>query len=207
MHRILLVSHDPAMFNSLCLVLKKDDSTNSTLEEVKKSDQVLSKIIENTYDLLILDLLLPHTDILGFIGKIKGKRPDLPIITYSHILEYAFIRRYLTSGINSYCFLNKNNCDEIVHAVNMVMSGKLYISPAMVELIVKDALFGKKPDRFDTLNTREFDVLTHLVRGESLAGIAEIFNVHTTTIVLYKSRIMDKLRITNLLELGNLVKM
>lgn len=201
-----MVSHDPAMFNSLCLLLKEDQLNKSTLDEGIKSDRTLTKIVETNYDLLILDLMLPHTDILGFIGRIKEKRPDLPIITYSYVLEYAFIRRYLTSGINSYCFLNKDSCDEIIHAINIVKSGKLYISPAMVELIIKDALFSKKPDRFDTLNTREFDVLTHLVNGESLSVIAEIFNVHTTTIVLYKSRIMDKLRITSLFELGNLVK-
>ena len=199
-----MVSHDPAIFNRLCFLLKED---SSTLDEVKKGDQALSMIVENTYDFVILDLKLPHTDILGFIGKIKEKRPDIFIITYSYVLEYALIRRYLTSGINSYCFLKKDNCDEIMQAINVVSSGKLYISPAMVELIVKDALFGRKPDRLDKLNEREFDVLTHLIKGESLSGIAEIFNVHITTIVLYKSRIMDKLRITNLLELGNLVKM
>ena len=207
MQRILLASHDPSMKEILCLLLQNNNFTEVVVDQVERGEEAFLKMTENSYDFLIFDLLIHQTDILGFIGKARNLRPKINILTYSFKLEYAFVKRYLTAGINAYCFLKPNEYEEIIKAIRHVQLGKLYISPDMQEMIVNDALFHKKANRFDLLNEREFDVLNQLIKGETLVVMAGIFDVHTTTINLYKSRILDKLRVTSLFELRNMVKL
>ncbi|TDE18378.1 response regulator [Dyadobacter psychrotolerans] len=207
MLRILLVGQNPAFIEGLSLILNESDLSSCKLEIAVQVEGAMTKVVEQEFDLLVLDLEMKNTNTLGFIVKIKDARPALPILTYSKELEYIFIKRYLTSGARGYCFLQKNNYQEIIEAIYKVASGKIYISPAMVELIVSEALSPKKADRLNSLDEREFEILTHLVRGETLAGIARIFAVHTTTIDLYKSRILDKLRIRNISDLKSITQM
>ena len=207
MLRILLVGQNPAVIKGLSLILNESDLSSCRLEIASTTDEAITKVTEQEFNLLVLDLEMKDTNTLGFIVKAKQLRPALSILTYSVKMEYIFIKRYLTSGARGYCFLNKNNYQEIIEAIYKVASGKIYISPAMVELIVSEALYSQKTDRLNTLDDREFEVLTHLLRGESPAAIAQIFSVHTTTIVLYQSRILDKLRIRDVSELSDITRM
>jgi len=203
---VLLVSHDSGMRLELDELFAENAYQNFEIDEVRTGGEALRRTINVSYDLLILNLTLPDTDMLGLIGKLKSLRPGLPILTYSFELEYTFIKRYLTSGVNGYLFYKKEENVEMLKAIQSIVSGKWYISQEMVEMIVEDALYGKKADRLDALSEREFEVFSHLVKDETPAVIAEILSVHTSTIALYRSRIMDKLRITNLIEMKNMLK-
>lgn len=182
------------------------ENNYALLDQANDAHAALTKLVNDHYDLLILDLSLPNTDMLGLIGKIRLICPQLPVLSYSSKLEYTFIKRYLTSGVNGYCFYKWDEKYEILVAIKTIISGKWYISREMVELIVEDSLYSKKADRVDSLNEREFEVFSHLVKGETLPEIAQALAVHSTTVSLYKARIMDKLRITNLGEMQGMMK-
>lgn len=200
-----MVNHDSGMHSDLDRLFK-ENNIHFVIDEVGNGNDALKKIVSSNYDLLMLNLMMPDTDMLGLIGKLKEVRRDLPVLTFSLQMEYTLIKRYLTSGVNGYCFYKAGETGEICKAIRTILSGKWYISPEIVELIVEDALYSKKTDRLDALTEREFEVFTHLVKDETPAVIAEILSVHTSTVALYKSRIMDKLRVTNLVDMKNMMK-
>jgi len=206
MQRLLLVNHDSDMYSDLSKYLKENGYRNLAVDQVSTGSEALSKLANGSYDVLVLNLTIPGTDMLGLINRLKMLNQDLPVLAYSLILEYTLIKRYLTSGVDGYCFFKKQAPEEMIKACLTIVTGKWYISPEMVELIVEDALYNKKTDRFDSLSEREFEIFSHLVKDETPAVIAEILSVHTSTIALYKSRIMDKLRVVNLLEMKNMMK-
>ncbi|GLU55687.1 response regulator transcription factor [Dyadobacter frigoris] len=207
MHQVLLVNQDLGMHSDLCLLFQENDYESVLLDEVETGSEALRKVLDDSYDMLILNLDLPNTNMLGLINKLRLLNPDLPILIYSSELEYIFIKRYLTSGVNGYCFFQNDDASEILKAIGVISTGKWYISPEMVELIVEQALYSKKADRFDNLDEQEFEIFTHLIKGETVANIAKIMCVHLPTVSVYKTRILDKLRITNLIELKNIIKM
>lgn len=206
MQRLLLVNHDSDMYSDLSKYLKENGYRNLAVDQVSTGSEALSKLANGSYDVLVLNLTIPGTDMLGLINRLKMLNQDLPVLAYSLILEYTLIKRYLTSGVDGYCFFKKQAPEEMIKACLTIVTGKWYISPEMVELIVEDALYNKKADRFDSLSEREFEIFSHLVKDETPAVIAEILSVHTSTVALYKSRIMDKLRVVNLLEMKNMMK-
>ena len=206
MQRLLLVNHDSDMFSDLSKYLNENGHQNLIVDQVATGNEALKKLVNGSYDVLILNLTIPSTDMLGLINRLKMLYPMLPVLAYSLTLEYTLIKRYLTSGVNGYCFYKKMEPGEMFTACQTIVAGRWYISPEMVELIVEDALYNKKADRFESLSEREFEIFSHLVKDETPADIAEILSVHTSTIALYRSRIMDKLRVVNLLEMKNMMK-
>jgi len=206
MQRILVLDHDSDMYSNFKKLFEEKDFKKLLIEKVESATEVVTRIAQITYDLVVVNLAVPNTDMLGLIKKIRAFSQKLPILAHSRFLEYTLIKRYLTSGLNGYCYYQSADPQELRRATQTVISGKWYISPDMIELIVEDALYNKKADRFESLSEREFEIFSHLVKDESPAAIAEILSLHTSAIALYKSRIMDKLMISNLVEMKNLMK-
>jgi two-component system invasion response regulator UvrY len=205
MQRVLLVNHHSGMHSDLCLLFEEADNQTIEIDEVETGNEALALINNSAYNLLILDLTIPNTDMLGLLGKIKVLNPTLPVLLYSFSMEYTFVKRYLASGVNGYCFIKETDKDEIRRAILSIISGKWYISPEMVELIVEEALFNKTADRLDNLDEREFEIFTHLVKGEAPESVALTLGVHLMTVSLYRSRILDKLRIKNLPDMKQMM--
>jgi len=206
MQRILLIDNDPGMDSNLKKLFEEHQQEKVVIENVENAAEGLKKVANDSYNIIIVNLAVPNTDMLGLIKRLRAYSQTLPILAYSKILEYTLIKRYLTSGVKGYCFYKRDDLDEILRASQTIASGKWYISQEMIELIVEDALFNKKTDRLESLSEREFEIFSHLVKDESPATIAEILSLHTSAIALYKSRIMDKLMISSLVEMKNLMK-
>lgn len=205
MQRILLIDDGSDMSSVFKKLFEAGEHRNLLIEKVESATDGLKKITTGSYSVVVVNLAILNTDMLGLIRRIRAYSQVLPILAYSKILEYTLIKRYLTSGVNGYCFC-RDDFDEILNACQTIASGKWYISPEMISLIVEDALYNKKTDRFESLSEREFEIFSHLVKDESPAAIAEILSLHISAIALYKSRIMDKLMISNLVEMKNLMK-
>jgi DNA-binding NarL/FixJ family response regulator len=58
-----------------------------------------------------------------------------------------------------------------------------------------------------TLSGREVEVMYLLTKGVPVARIADMLNLQVTTVSTYKTRIFEKLQISNVIELLEKVKM
>jgi two-component system invasion response regulator UvrY len=58
-----------------------------------------------------------------------------------------------------------------------------------------------------SLSAREREVMTLMVEGQSNINIARTLSLQVTTISTYKSRIFEKLEISNIMELMEKVKL
>jgi two-component system, NarL family, invasion response regulator UvrY len=56
------------------------------------------------------------------------------------------------------------------------------------------------------LSLREFEIILHLIRGESLAQICHALNLQTSTAGTHKARIFEKLQCSNIIEINALAK-
>jgi len=204
MHKILLVDDHPIVRSSVRLLIK-EHLNHAEVSEAKNGDTAFQKIIQDHYDLVVLDINMPNTDSLGFLIRAKDMRPDISVLIFSMVSEYSVARRYLNAGARG--FLNKQAEDEeIVHAIVSELQGKKYISKELLEAIADDKLFNRPDKPFEALSNREFEIAYHLVKGESVTEIAGSLNIHTSTVGTYKARIFEKLKVNNLIDLNNLAR-
>ncbi|RYF91497.1 MAG: response regulator transcription factor [Chitinophagaceae bacterium] len=166
------------------------------VEEVADAEELVKKIIQSNWDLVISDLSMPGRSGLEALQQIKQIQPKLPVLILSIHPEEQYAIRVLRAGASGY--LSKDMApDELVIAVQKVLMGKKYITDTIAEKLasVLDQDSSKAPH--EILSDREFSVLKLLASGKSVSEIADSMFLSVTTVSTYRTRIMSKMNMKN----------
>jgi PleD family two-component response regulator len=100
--RILLVEDNPDDALLLRMSLAKASTTAYGLVHVKTLSEAKQRLAEGTYDLILLDLMLPDSSGFDTIVKIQTRAPDTAIVVLSGLSDEALIVNALQSGAQDY---------------------------------------------------------------------------------------------------------
>ena len=169
-------------------------------DEAGNGLEVLGKIRDDGYDLVLLDITMPGRSGLEILKDIKTLEPKLPVLILSIHREEIYALRALRAGASGY--LTKDSApDELVAAIRKILLGKKYISSALAEdLIFK---LGEEVDRplHEDLSNRELQILCLLASGKRVVEIADELSLSAKTISTYRIRILKKLNLKSNAEL------
>ena len=76
-----------------------------TVDTAKDGEEALAKLKANTYDVLLLDIMLPKvsgTEILNWCRSDNSPAKDLLIYALTNLDESVFIKKVITEGANGY---------------------------------------------------------------------------------------------------------
>lgn len=176
------------------------------IDECKDGDSAWKHIQASAYDLAILDIFMPSTDSFTLLKNIFSLRPDQKILILTMSSEDVYAKKYLQLGVKG--FMNKEaHPSEIRNAIVSILNNKRYLSSWMKDTLTKEVLEGKTQNPFETLSPRELEIMNHLIEGKNVSEIAGILSVHISTISTHKANIMQKLGVSNIIELSKMVQM
>jgi DNA-binding NarL/FixJ family response regulator len=162
--------------------------------------EVLEALRRNTTDLLLLDMTMPGISGVELITRVKAQNPQQKILVLSMHNEPQIARRALTAGANGY--LTKDSDPEVLlAAIRKVAGGGRHIDASLVEALVFDAGDSGEQAPHEQLSERELQILRLLVQGRSVNEIAEALVISNKTVSTHKSRLMQKLNLSNNAEL------
>ncbi len=78
--RVLLVDDDPAVRDSVALVLTE---AGFAVEEAANGVEAMRQLEQQLPDLVITDILMPHKEGIECIREIRSLAPDVPVIAIS----------------------------------------------------------------------------------------------------------------------------
>ena len=139
-------------------------------------------------DAVIHDLNLPDARGTSAIAAFARLRPDLPVIILSASEDPGDVRRALDQGALGYVPKTASP-DTLISAVQLVMSGGLYVPPLMLH-----AAQAADPP---LLTARQGEVLTALARGLSNKEIGRRFGLSEKTVKVHVGAILRALGVTN----------
>jgi DNA-binding NarL/FixJ family response regulator len=201
-----LVADDHSIMRSAIGMLLKSEFLNAEVEECSDGHSVWKKVLSESYDLLILDISMPGLDSTSLLKNSLAHRPDLKILILSASPEEIYAKKYLQLGARG--FINKTaDQEEHRRAIISVLNNKRYLSSKMQDSLTLEALGGKEENPFDKLSHREKEVLLHIVEGKNITEIARLLSVHTSTVGTHKARILEKLGVSNIIELTKVAQM
>jgi two-component system, NarL family, invasion response regulator UvrY len=200
---ILIVDHHSIVVAGIRMMLEIN-IPNAKIDQACSGNMLHEKLKTQKYDLVTLDINMPDTDTHNLIHLILTKYPDLKILIFSMSPEELCAIRFLKQGV--YGFLSKDAPKEnLLEAINVILRGEHYFSPKTIQLLSASLRKGgEKINLFDSLSSREFEVMSHLVSERSLKQISEIVSIHSSTLGTQKNKIFTKLSVTNRLELKDL---
>ncbi|MFB9841614.1 response regulator [Mucilaginibacter ginsenosidivorans] len=164
--------------------------------------EVFQKLKESDWDIVILDIDLPGRNGLDVLKQIRADKCKVPVLMFSFHGEEQIALRALKMGASGY--LSKDTADqELIKAINKILDGKKYVSPAVSErfLEMMDDDVMKEPH--ELLSDREYQTLLLIASGKTVSEIADMLYLSTPTISTYRARILAKMKLKNNAELTN----
>jgi len=152
-------------------------------------------------DVAVLDVAMPVLNGVDAAREIARIAPACPVILLSGIDDTRFVREALKVGVRG--FVQKSQgADDLVHAIEEVRGGRLYVSPGASQAIV-DACATQPGTDGSHLTPRERQVLQLVGEGKSTKQIAEALHISVKTAEFHRGRLMKKL---NVHDTANLVR-
>ena len=202
MKRFLLID-DHMVVRSGIKTLLSDLYPDAEIDEAKDGQTATEQVRTHFYDLVTLDIQMPNTDTFGFMEWLKSNYPDLRVLIFSMSPENIYALRFIKAGAKG--FINKNApLEEIKKAIHLVLNDKKYISEELLSVLAEGNVPGEGGNSFQTLSAREFEIVSMLLSGKTISNIAADLHLGISTVGTHKSRIFNKLKVTNLLELKEL---
>ena len=161
--------------------------------EAATAEAALQLVRESRWDIVILDLSLPDRSGLQLLGDLKREQPDLPVLVLSMHAEDEYAMRALRSGASGYV-TKESAPEELIAAVQKIMRGGRYMTPALAEKIAfayASPATQEKPHQ--TLSERELEILQLIGAGKSLKEIAAMLSLSVKSVSTYRSRVLEKM--------------
>jgi DNA-binding NarL/FixJ family response regulator len=152
-------------------------------------------ILETEPDLVILDLNMPKMDGFSVVTEVKKQQPGIKILVLTMHNDDAYVLKAFKTGVDGYC-LKSSSQDELMSAVNTVLSDKRFISPEISDKVLEGYLEAnrklKKQSDWDSLTQREKEVLKLVAEGYQNKEIAEYLFISPKTVEKHRANIMKK---------------
>lgn len=150
-------------------------------------------------DIVIMDIAMPDLNGVEATLKICRSCPASRVIILSMHSTSEHIDRALKAGASGF-LLKESAGIEVVRAVRAVYAGHHYVSQKIMDTVINDykRQIAEKESPVSLLSPREREVLQLVVEGKSNTEIADILSLSQKTVETYRSRMMDKLEISNL---------
>ena len=199
MLRFIMADDHPVVLTGLKEILS-ESFNKAIIDETTTGYELLRKVQNNQYDLVLLDISLPDINGLEVLKEIKKTKPKLPVLIISMYLEEQYALRAMKAGARGYV-TKRSASDELVLAVRKILAGKRYISPAFAEKMLFDFESDAEKLPHQSLSDRELQVLCMIGKGKAVNQIAEELHVSANTVRTYRTRILEKIGVKGTSEL------
>jgi len=151
-------------------------------------------------DAVVMDISMPLFNGLNAALELSRACPRTPTVLLTRHDENQYVAEALRCGVKGYV-LKSQAATDLVHAINEVCRGQVYLSPG-ISRAVADACVSPK-GAGETLSVRERQVLQLIAEGRTTRDIAAQMNVSVKTVESHRTRLMQKLGIH---EIAGLVR-
>jgi DNA-binding NarL/FixJ family response regulator len=192
--RVLLADDHQVIIDGLKALLSSEDDLE-VIGQATDGLQVVPRVLELKPDVVVLDLMMPGLGGLEVARQMRDRAPATKVIILSMHSNDAYVVEALRNGAAGYV-LKQAEARALVDAIRAVRGGRRYLSPplsedklARWETDAKAAPF----DPYDTLSTREREVLQLAAEGLTSAAIGARLTIGKRTVETHRANLQRKL--------------
>ena len=164
--------------------------------------EALAGVLQAKPAVVIMDIAMPEMNGIEAARQIHAALPQAQIVILSMHAGAEHVFQALEAGARGY-LLKESAAKEIVDAVRTVQLGRRYLSAKVAEVLADRVGRRTAVSPLESLSARERQILKLVADGLSSVRIAEMLHLSPKTVDTYRSRLMEKL---NLSDIASLVK-
>jgi two-component system, NarL family, response regulator NreC len=204
MIKILLADDHQIVRHGLHTLLSSEPDIK-IIGEADNGRTVVKLAQEKSPDVVIMDISMPDLNGIEATRQILVTDSYIKVIALSMHSDSLFVLNMFKAGASGY-LLKDCALEELVKAVRTVMNRKIYLSPGISDIVIKDFVIGYSPSEtsssaYSILTPREREVLQLMAEGKTTNQIAEHLCVSVKTVEAHRKQLMNKLDIHSVAEL------
>ncbi len=190
----VLIADDHALIRKGLKQLLDDTEELRVTGEAESGNEAFRMAQTGQFDVVLLDISMPDKHGIDVLKQIKDSQPQLPVLMLSMHPEEQYALRSMKAGAAGY--LNKQSAPaQLVTAIRQVAKGKKYISSELAEQLAEGLSQGYQELLHQTLSNREYQTLCLMAQGKKLSEMADIMSLSPKTISVYRSRLLEKMKL------------
>lgn len=200
--KIVLADDHRIVREGLHALLESEPDFN-VIGETGDGLQALNLIKNLDPDVVVLDLMMPGLNGLEVARQVTKQAHHPKIIILSMYDDEGFVLEALSNGVVAYVLKDAGSAD-LVQAIREVSEGHRYLSPPLSDRAIEvyeQMTKARTTDKYETLTTREREVLHLSAEGHTNSEIADRLGISVRTAETHRSRLMNKLGIHNQADL------
>jgi DNA-binding NarL/FixJ family response regulator len=153
-------------------------------------------------DIVVFEIELPGFEDIRTLRRLKDQYTNVRFLVFTTLSEEVYAISALKYGASG--FLCKDNpLNKLKDAILKISTGGVYITNELAEHMAFNKTGANPRALINQLSEREIQVLRLLVNGKRNKEIAVSLSISDKTVSTYRSRLMKKLKVKNLVEMLN----
>lgn len=203
MYKALIVDDHPFIRATVKMLLGQ--AKVEVVGEADNGPQAVALAREHLPDLVVLDIALPRLDGMEVIQRLNalGLRSRILVLTSQPADVYA--ERCRRAGVDGY-FSKTGELSDLTKAFKAVLAGKEYYPRLATSSVQRDEPQAGDLVLIRQLSNRELVILQQLALGKSNKIIGDEMMLSSKTVSTYKTRLLEKLKLSSVVYLADFAK-
>jgi DNA-binding NarL/FixJ family response regulator len=197
----VFIADDHTVVRDGLRLLIETQSDMKVVSEASNGREAARQVLRTSPDVVIMDLAMPELNGVEATRQIRENCPATKVIILSMHSSSEHIFQALKAGAHGY-LLKESAGMEVISAIRVVHSGKRYLSEKIGDQMIDEYIHNREivetGSPLSKLSTREREILQLVVEGKSSADIGRTLFISPKTVETYRSRLMQKLGISDL---------
>ncbi len=196
----VLIADDHAIVREGLKQILADTRDIVVAGDAENGFEAIKLIRRNPCEVVLLDISMPDRNGIEVLKQLRKEFPKLAVLMLSMHREDQYAIRALKAGAAGY--LNKQSAPaELVTAIRQVAAGRKYVSPALAEELANQLDEDHDRPPHAALSDREYQTMTMIASGKTVSDIAAELALSVKTISMYRSRVLQKMKLRHNAEL------
>jgi DNA-binding NarL/FixJ family response regulator len=193
--RLLLVE-DHRLMRAGLRALLDGSSKAEVVAEADDGREALVQIAQHHPTIVLMDISMPNLNGLEATRQIAKEFPGLHVLILSMHSSDEYVLQALRAGARGY-ILKEAAPRELEFAIEAVMRGEIFLSPAISKRVIDEYLSQAAADvtPLERLSPRQREILQLVAEGQSTKQIAAVLNTSVKTIETHRASLMKRLGI------------
>jgi DNA-binding NarL/FixJ family response regulator len=193
MIRVFIVDDHPVVIEGIQSLLQNERGIEWAGHAMNAAS-CLGYFVNNTADVLLMDISMPGMDGVELCAVMKEKYPGIMILGLSTFSQGLYIKKMVVNGASGYILKNSSK-EELIKAIHAVHEGAIYFSG---EVGVALQEYQKSSEKeLPVLTPREKEVLELIAEGFTNPQIAEKIFLSPFTVDSHRKNLLAKLGVKN----------